>query len=72
MLCSNAEPQFFWLIAVSRSLTPPPSSPKHVPLMRVGDTHTDIGAVVAFLISDEGSYLTNQTIHVDGGTGSFR
>jgi NAD(P)-dependent dehydrogenase (short-subunit alcohol dehydrogenase family) len=44
----------------------------NVPLMRVGDTHTDIGAVVAFLLSEDASYLTNQTIHVDGGTGSFR
>lgn len=43
----------------------------NVPLMRVGDTHTDTGAVVEFLLSDAASYLTNQTIHVDGGTRSF-
>jgi NAD(P)-dependent dehydrogenase (short-subunit alcohol dehydrogenase family) len=44
----------------------------NVPLMRVVDTHSDIGAVVAFLISDDASYLTGQTIHVDGGSGTFR
>jgi NAD(P)-dependent dehydrogenase (short-subunit alcohol dehydrogenase family) len=43
-----------------------------VPLRRVGRTSEDIGAVVAFLISDEAEYLTGQTIHVDGGMGVFR
>ena len=43
-----------------------------VPLRRVGDTHADIGATVAFLIGPDASYLTAQTIHVDGGTGTFR
>ena len=45
---------------------------KRVPLQRVGDTHTDIGATVAFLIGPDASYLTAQTIHLDGGTGTFR
>jgi len=45
---------------------------KRIPLKRVGDTHADIGAMVAFLVSDDASYLTAQTIHVDGGTGTFR
>ncbi|MUL80783.1 MULTISPECIES: SDR family NAD(P)-dependent oxidoreductase [unclassified Mycolicibacterium] len=43
-----------------------------VPLRRLGDPHTDIGTVVAFLLSDDASYLTAQTLHVDGGGGSFR
>lgn len=43
-----------------------------VPLRRVGRTREDIGAVVAFLISDDASYLTAQTIHVDGGMGVHR
>jgi NAD(P)-dependent dehydrogenase (short-subunit alcohol dehydrogenase family) len=30
-------------------------------------TPREIGAVVAFLASDEASYLTGQSIHVDGG-----
>ena len=42
------------------------------PLRRVGDTHHDIGAMVALLISPDASYLTAQTLHVDGGMGSFR
>ena len=45
---------------------------KKVPLQRIGDPRTDIGALVAFLLSDEASFITAQTIHVDGGTGSFR
>lgn len=45
---------------------------KGVPLERVGDTHRDIGAMVAFLVSSDASYLTAQTIHVDGGMGTFR
>ena len=45
---------------------------KGIPLQRVGDTHDDIGAMVAFLVGADGSYLTAQTIHVDGGMGTFR
>ncbi|GAY17887.1 SDR family NAD(P)-dependent oxidoreductase [Mycobacterium sp. shizuoka-1] len=45
---------------------------KGIPLRRIGDTHSDIGAVVAFLVSPDASYLTAQTIHIDGGTGTFR
>ena len=45
---------------------------RHIPLRRVGDTHDDIGAVIAFLVSPDASYLTGQTIHIDGGSGSFR
>ncbi len=43
-----------------------------VPLHRIGDTREDIGAVVAFLMSDDASYLTGQTLLLDGGSGSFR
>jgi 3-oxoacyl-[acyl-carrier protein] reductase len=39
---------------------------KRVPLGRLG-TPEDIGAVVAFLASDAASYITGQTITVDGG-----
>lgn len=42
------------------------------PMHRFGDTHDDIGATVAFLLSDDASYLNAQTIHIDGGMGSFR
>jgi NAD(P)-dependent dehydrogenase (short-subunit alcohol dehydrogenase family) len=45
---------------------------KKVPLQRIGDPCTDVGALVAFLLSDDASFITAQTIHVDGGTGSFR
>jgi NAD(P)-dependent dehydrogenase (short-subunit alcohol dehydrogenase family) len=38
----------------------------------VGRSSEDIGAVVAFLVSDEAEYLTGQTINVDGGMGVFR
>ncbi len=43
-----------------------------VPLRRIGDVHTDIGAVVSFLIGDDATYLTGQTIFVDGGYQSVR
>ncbi|MEU0499212.1 SDR family NAD(P)-dependent oxidoreductase [Mycobacterium sp. NPDC006124] len=45
---------------------------RQVPLKRVGRIHEDIGAVVAFLVGDDGAYITGQTIMVDGGTGVFR
>jgi len=43
-----------------------------VPLQRIGDPRSDVGSLVAFLLSDDASFITAQTIHVDGGTGSFR
>jgi NAD(P)-dependent dehydrogenase (short-subunit alcohol dehydrogenase family) len=45
---------------------------KKVPLQRIGDPTTDVGALVAFLLGDDATFITAQTIHVDGGTGSFR
>ena len=42
------------------------------PLRRIGDPEADIGAVVVFLAGDAGSYVTGQTIHVDGGNMGFR
>jgi len=43
-----------------------------VPLHRIGDTRDDIGALVAFLGSDDATYITGQTIMVDGGWGMHR
>ncbi len=37
------------------------------PIRRVGDPETDVGPVVVFLASDESSFVTGNTIHVDGG-----
>jgi 3-oxoacyl-[acyl-carrier protein] reductase len=37
-------------------------------LGRIGDAERDIGAVVAFLVSDGGGYVTGQTIVCDGGS----
>ena len=42
------------------------------PLRRIGDPEADIGGLVVFLASDAGSYVTGQTIHVDGGNVGFR
>lgn len=43
-----------------------------IPLKRIGDVHTDVGAMVSFLVGDDSTYLTGQTFFVDGGKNSIR
>jgi NAD(P)-dependent dehydrogenase (short-subunit alcohol dehydrogenase family) len=43
-----------------------------VPMKRIGDVRTDVGALVAFLLGSDAAFITGQTIHVDGGIGCFR
>lgn len=43
-----------------------------VPLKRIGDTEKDVGALVSFLLGDDSTYLTAQSIYVAGGSGIFR
>jgi NAD(P)-dependent dehydrogenase (short-subunit alcohol dehydrogenase family) len=45
---------------------------KRVPMKRIGDVRADAGALVAFLLSSDATFITGQTIHVDGGIGCFR
>lgn len=45
---------------------------RRVPMKRIGDVRTDVGALVAFLLGGDSSFITGQTIHVDGGIGCFR
>jgi 3-oxoacyl-[acyl-carrier protein] reductase len=40
---------------------------RRVPLGRVGDPETDVGAAVAFLLGPGAAYVTGQTIGIDGG-----
>lgn len=39
---------------------------KRIPMKRLGKTE-DIASAVSFLVSDEASYITGETIHVNGG-----
>ena len=39
---------------------------KRIPMKRLGNP-TDIAKTVSFLVSDDASYITGQTIHVNGG-----
>ena len=45
---------------------PPPQALGNIPLGRLG-LPNEVAAVCAFLASDDASYLTGQTIHVNGG-----
>lgn len=40
---------------------------RRVPLGRVGDPETDVGAAVAFLVGPDAHYITGQTLGIDGG-----
>ena len=41
---------------------------ERTPLGRIGDARRDIGAAAVFLAGDGGSYVTGQTLVVDGGS----
>jgi len=43
-----------------------------VPMKRIGDVPHGRGALVAFLLGTDATFITGQTIHVDGGIGCFR
>jgi NAD(P)-dependent dehydrogenase (short-subunit alcohol dehydrogenase family) len=45
---------------------------RRVPMKRIGDVRTDVGALVAFLLGTDATFITGQTVHVDGGIGCFR
>jgi NAD(P)-dependent dehydrogenase (short-subunit alcohol dehydrogenase family) len=45
---------------------------RRVPMRRIGDVRSDVGALVSFLLSTDATFITGQTIHVDGGIGCFR
>ena len=43
-----------------------------IPLNRLGHLEEDIGKVAVFLASEDSSYITGQTIMVDGGSVMLR
>jgi NAD(P)-dependent dehydrogenase (short-subunit alcohol dehydrogenase family) len=45
---------------------------RRIPMKRIGDVRSDVGALVAFLLGTDATFITGQTIHVDGGIGCFR
>ncbi|MEO9140512.1 MAG: SDR family oxidoreductase [Jatrophihabitans sp.] len=45
---------------------------RRIPMGRLGDPNEDIAPVVVFLASDDSSYMTGQTLVVDGGTTKVR
>jgi NAD(P)-dependent dehydrogenase (short-subunit alcohol dehydrogenase family) len=47
------------------------ASNKRHPLGRVG-TSADIAAAAKLLLSDEGSWITGQILHIDGGMGNLK
>lgn len=55
------------LILTWREITSASLANQHVPLGRAG-TPAEMAAVVAFLLSQQSSYITGQVIHADGGT----
>jgi NAD(P)-dependent dehydrogenase (short-subunit alcohol dehydrogenase family) len=48
------------------------SAMQAVPMKRIGDTEKDVGALVSFLLGDDSTYVTAQSIHVAGGAGVYR
>ncbi|MET3574408.1 SDR family NAD(P)-dependent oxidoreductase [Bhargavaea ullalensis] len=45
---------------------------ERIPMRRLGELEEDIGRVAVFLASDDASYITGQTIMVDGGATMLR
>ncbi|RXZ68078.1 SDR family NAD(P)-dependent oxidoreductase [Agromyces albus] len=43
-----------------------------VPLRRIGDSEKDVGALVSFLLGDDSTYITAQSVFVAGGSGVSR
>lgn len=43
-----------------------------IPMRRIGDIEKDVGAVVSFLLGDDSTYVTAQSIYISGGAGVFR
>lgn len=41
---------------------------KTIPLRRYGDAEADVGRLCVFLCSDDASYITGETIQIDGGS----
>ena len=39
---------------------------KQIPLNRIGEAK-EVAKLISFIVSDKGSYITGQTIHINGG-----
>ena len=66
-----SSPRFAYSPAMTAAIEAEPAMEerlaRRIPLGRIGDPESDIGAAIAFLVGPNARYITGQTLGVDGG-----